>query len=230
MASEFDQSDFVDSDYQTARQMPNPGGPGATASGANTPNRPPSLEEIELKANDKIQRLTELRQAQEALERERTALLEARRRRAEFQTGRQEMMRHLTRGLALVEKSEQSARRDAEQMAKTLTDLRTALTQISAISEQDWTVANYDLELTRALTAIENARMEWNSAQLKWTFLTGAPTEKEHQDSLSSSPKKLLLANLSFLETSKLGLALTWPLAVCLLVALILFAILLFQR
>ena len=33
---------------------------------------------------------------------------------------------------------------------------------------------NANIELTRALTTLENARMEWNSARLKWTVLDKA--------------------------------------------------------
>src|SRR5213075_134164 len=167
MASEFDESDFVDGDFQAAKKSPFaaplPGGPG----------RRPTREQLDSRVNETQQRLMELKRAQEELERERATLEEARRRRTEFQTGREEMLQSLTRGVGLLEEAEFNARRDAEQMARTLCELREALTKVQTIHEETWTQENYNLELTRALTVIDNARMEWNAARLKWPLLSG---------------------------------------------------------
>jgi hypothetical protein len=227
MASEFDQSDFVDSDYQGAAHSPASGSPAGSAGSTTGANRPPSLEELDQKANDKLQRLAELKQAQDVLERERAALLEARRRRAEFQAGRQEMQQHLTRGVVLLEKVEQTTRRDAEQMTRTLAGLREALANVDSINAENWNVGTYDTELTKALTAIENARMEWNTAQLKWDFLAGSTAAHDDPNADARTPSTHLFSNLSFRETCKLGLAITWPLVVTTLLALLLFAFLL---
>src|SRR2546425_13118056 len=121
MASEFVESDFVDSDFQAAKKSP------FAAAAAGGPNRPPTREELDSGVADAQQRLMELKRAQEELERERSALEEARRRRIEFQTGREEMQQHLTRGVGRLEEAEFNARRDAEQMAKTLAELREAV-------------------------------------------------------------------------------------------------------
>ena len=178
MASEYDPSEFVDNDFQSARKATAT----ATASAAvmsGDPSRAPSREEVEARVGDMHHKLAELRRAQQELERERADLEETRRRQAEFTKGRQEMEQHLTRGIGLLEEAEFAARRDAEQMAKTLVDLRDAVLKIQAVQEESWTRDNFNTELTRALTAIENARMEWNSARLKFTVLNGetVPTE-----------------------------------------------------
>ncbi|HSH94966.1 MAG TPA: hypothetical protein VK968_12525, partial [Roseimicrobium sp.] len=166
MASEFGDSDFVDSDFTPARQA-------STASGA-TSGRPPSREQLDSQVSEAQQKLAELRRAQEELERERAALEEARRRRIEYQTGREELVGFLTRGITILEESEFAARRDAEQMLKSLGDLRDALAKVESLNEEFWTAENYNAELTRALTTLDNARMEWNGARLKWTKLDGA--------------------------------------------------------
>ena len=131
------------------------------------PLRAPTRDEVDRKVVEAQQKLAELKRAQEDLERERAALEELRRRQMEFQTGRQEMIHNLTRGLGLLEEAEFNARRDAEQMVKTVADFRDALDKIQAIHDETWTKENFSIELTRALTTIENARMEWNSARLK---------------------------------------------------------------
>src|SRR5207247_7807555 len=135
------------------------------ASSAGGAGRPPTREELGSRVTETQQRLMELKRAQEELERERAALEEARRRRTEFQTGREEMLQSLTRGVGFLEEAEFNARRDAEQLAKTLGALREALTKVQTIHEETWTQENYNVDLTRALTVLDNARMEWNAAR-----------------------------------------------------------------
>ena len=119
------------------------------------------------------QKLAELKRIQEEVERESNELQEARKRRIELTTGREEMVQHLTRGIGLLEEAELSSGRTAEQLAMTVSDLQGSLNKINSIAEEEWTEENGSVELTRALTTIENARLEWNSARLKWPVLDG---------------------------------------------------------
>jgi hypothetical protein len=200
----------------------------STSPGAGQPQRAPTREEVDSKVADAQQKLAELRREQEELERQRAALEETRRRQMEFQTGRQETLQNLTRGVGLLEEAEFSARRDAEQMAKALVDLRDALSKVGAIHEETWTKDNFGTELTRALTTLENARMEWNAARLKFPVLSGQMPEGGASPAEHASPRSSLLAAQSFGELCQVGLALTWPLAAVALLALaVLLAILL---
>ena len=158
------------------------------------------------------QKLAELKRTQQELERERASLEETRRRQLEFTTGRQEMQQNLTRGISLLEEAEFAARRDAEQMAKALQGLRDVLGKIEAVREETWTRDNLNVELTRATTAVENARMEWNAARLKFPALTG-PTAVEVAQAPENAAAADFLAEKSYADLCKLGLALTWPLA-----------------
>jgi hypothetical protein len=223
MASQYDTTEFVDTDLQ-AHKSPQ----SATATAlAGAMSRAPSREEVDSKVAEAQQKLTELKRAQEELERERSALEEVRRRQMEFQNGRQEIIQDLTRGLGLLQEAEFTARRDAEQMAKALADLGDALKKVQGVHEEAWTKETFSIELTKALTAIENARMEWNSARLKFPLLSGAAAEaKKPEAQTPVSP----LAGKDFSELCKLGLALTWPLAVIALLALGVFAVALFTR
>jgi hypothetical protein len=220
-----DESDFIDRDFlagqpaasaATALSAPGKfGGPATLAAG-----RPPNRDELEARLAEKHQQLTELKRRQEAIERERVAIEESRRRQAEFETGRPEIELQLTRGIELLEKAEFNARREAEQLSKTLTGLREACTHVAAIRQEAWTPENWQTELTRALTAIENARMEWNAARLKWQVLNGASGE-----STGGAPPQgqltdgTLFPARTMADWFKLGLALTWPLALLGLIA-----------
>src|SRR3954467_9447572 len=93
--SDFDPADFVDDDFQARKTQ-------SAAAASGSPFRAPTREEVDSKVADTHQKLAELKRAQEDLERERAALEETRRRQMEFQTGRQEMVQDLTRGIGLL--------------------------------------------------------------------------------------------------------------------------------
>ena len=225
MPLNFDATEFVDADLHAARPTAHPL-PATPSSAVNTPlpNRAPTREEVDYRVTEAQQKLAELRRQQDELERERAGLEETRRRQMEYQTGRAEMIQHLTRGTELLAEAEFSARRDAEQMAKTLADLRLALDKVQGLADETWSKENFEIELTRALTTLENARMEWNAARLKWPVLSGEQAAAAMPQEPEARPAPGL-AEMSLLQLGKLGLAFTWPLAVVALLALVLSAI-----
>jgi hypothetical protein len=104
-------------------------------------------------------------------------------------------------------------------MARSIVEFREALTKLQAIHEEGWTKDNFSVELTRALTTIENARLEFNSARLKFPVLAGSGGSASGAPG-APPPAALPLGERRFAELCKLGLALTWPLAVVVLLAL----------
>jgi hypothetical protein len=221
--AEYDATEFIDTDFQ-AHKTPSPFAP------TNDPLRAPTRDEVDRKVVEAQQKLAELKRAQEDLERERASLEELRRRQLEFQNGRQEMVHNLTRGLGLLEEAEFNARRDSEQMIKTLADFRGALEKIQNVRDETWTKENFQMELTRALTIVENARMEWNSARLKLPALEGESAQKKSETESAPQPIVSPFANLSFGELCKIGLAMTWPLLIVALVALGIFVAILLRH
>ena len=221
MAGEYDSTEFIDTDF-TAQKSP---------FAASAPLRAPTRDDVDRKVVEAQQKLVELKRAQEELERERAGLEELRRRQNEFQTGRDEVVQNLTRGLGLLEEAEFVARRDAEQMVKTVGDFRAALAKVQAINDTAWTKENFQVELTRALTTIENARMEWNSARLKISALAGetknAAAALDKNSPVAVAPS---LADLSFGQLCKIGLAMTWPLLLVALGALGVFIAILLRK
>lgn len=217
MTSDHDASEFIDGDYEARKALyARP-----AAGGAAPLPRAPTREEVDSRVAEAQTRLAELKRAQEDLERERAALEETRRRQMEFQTGRDEMVQHLTRGLTLLEEAEISARREADQMAKMLADLREALSKIQSIHEETWTKDNFQVELTRALTNLENARMEWNSARLKYPILKAPAAEAAAEAGRPLDPSQApLLGAYSFGDLCRIGFAFTWPLVAVVAVAI----------
>jgi hypothetical protein len=119
------------------------------------------------------------------------------------------MLQNLTRGIGLMEEAELAARRDADQMSRVLAEFRGATSKIQALNENAWNKDNLTVELTRALTVIENARIEWHSAQIRFPILNG---ETEGAGAAAKNDKNASLASLSLAALCKIGFALTWPL------------------
>lgn len=225
MSSDYDATEFVDGDLQAHKSSA-----AATALSGSAYQRAPSPEEVSSRMVEAQQELAAKKRELEERERQLAALQETRRRQAEFQLGRQEMLHNLTRGLGLLEEAEFNLRRDAEQMAKALTDLKDALEKVQAIHEETWTKETFDTELTRALTTLENARMEWNAARLKFPVLSGQAMNATTSESAGEQPMPTVLGNYSFGELCRFGFAMTWPLAAVGLIALAAFLVLWWHR
>jgi hypothetical protein len=213
MSSHFDASEFVDDDLHPSSK-PTFGAASASASplGVGGERRAPSREEVESRVSEMQQRLTELRAEQQRLERERAALEETRRRQSEFTNGRQEVIQNLTRGVALLEEAEIQHRREAEQRNRSLLTMREALEKVVALSQEHWNKENFEIELTRALTTIDNARMEWNSARVKFGELSKAADPSADPSSPAALPASPGALPTRYTDLCKLGLAINWPL------------------
>ncbi len=197
----------------------------ATTSNATVANN--DREELDNKVSSLQSKLAELNHARDKLEREKATVEESRRRFSEFQTGREEMLHELTRSLGLLEEAQMNAQREAEQMASTTHDLRDALSKVDVLKDVDTHDEQWKVHLTRNLTTIENARMELNSARLKWVLLnsdadnTGEDTFTHVQNDTSG-----VTMPRSFGQLCLWGLALTWPI---LLIGSAIVAVLLFN-
>ena len=182
----------------------------ATAKGATLVNE--DHEELDDQVSTLQTQLANLNHARDKLEREKATVEESRRRFSEFQTGREEMLHELTRSLGLLEEAQLDAQRDAEQMTRSMDDLRDALTKVDSLVEVDTHDEDWKVLLTRNLTTIENARMELNSARLKWTLLSGIRDDEDQGFTAPVQPGQTgLPMPKSFGQLCLWGLALTWP-------------------
>jgi hypothetical protein len=224
MSSEQDGTEFVDDDFQ-------PGQPAAPANPWAAPaGSAPTREQVDTRVVEAQQKLAELKRQQEDLERERASLEETRRRQMEFHNGRKELLQNLTRGAGLLEEAEFASRRDAELMARTMVEFKDALAKLQAINEENWTQENFNIELTRALTTIENARMEWNSARLKLPVLAGESAPVASPSAAPAASGMPSFARLGFWQLCRIGLGFTWPLLLVALLALAIFTAILLRH
>ncbi|MBG85939.1 MAG: hypothetical protein CMO80_03440 [Verrucomicrobiales bacterium] len=212
MASDFDSTEFVDTDVHTAT-LPRRDPPAEEAA--------PSTEDLAARSAQVQSNLDELRRREEQLREERDRIEEQRRQRAELETSFGEMLHNLTRGVAIMTEDEEHTRCEAKQMAKTLGRLQEALKKVEAINVKDLRGENWTVELTRGLTAMENARHEWNGALEKWPRLHGIKEEVHPAPDGSMPPPKLALTEQTFGQLCRLGFALTWPIALAILAVLV---------
>ena len=169
-------------------------------------------EELDNQVSSLQSKLAELNHTRDKLEREKATVEESRRRFAEFQTGHEEMLHELTRSLGLLEEAQMNAQREAEQMAFTMDDLRDALSKVEVLEDVDTHDEHWKVQLTRNLTTIENARMELNSARLKWTLLSGnLDKDDERLVAPIQGDTNGITMPKSFGQLCLWGLALTWP-------------------
>ena len=159
-------------------------------------------------------KITELARELEQVEREKATVEESHRRYSECQRGREELLHDLIRSIGLLEESELNSRRDAEQMARTLAGLREAIEKVRAVHDVNTADPNWKTDLTRSLTTLDNARMELNSARLKWTLIASQPlaTNGSAPTLTQLDSAKPDFAAQSFAERTLTGLAYTWPL------------------
>jgi hypothetical protein len=99
---------------------------------------------------------------------------------------------------------------------------------VKGLQDDQWTEDNWDQELSRSLTVLENARNEWNSARLSWPLLDGKGTG--HKPGSIETDGLAALGSLPLRQLCKIGLALTWPVAAVALIAVAAFVIAIFTR
>ena len=228
MSSHFDASEFIDDDLHPVQKP----GTASMSKPAATPwasggARSLSHEEVEVKVGEMQQRLAELKGEQQRLERERAALEDTRRRQSEFTTGRQEVIQNLTRSVSMREEGEIMHRREAEQRSRAIADMKMALEKVLTLNPESWEKAHVEVELTRALTSVENARMEWNSARIKFGELNGDSSQAGGKSDGPTSVTPTAGIPHGFADLCRLGFAINWPLF---LLGLLIFLMLWFRR
>lgn len=211
MPSPFDPSDFEDHEYKPSSETHFQGGT-TSQTGGTLPQRPPTREEVDNQVGEMQKRISDLHRQQEKLERERANLEETRRRQLEFENSRTELVDQLTRGVGVLEEEEIDSRRALDALSSAHADLKLALEKVLALREENWTSENFQMELNRALTTLDNARMEWNSVRVKYPSVERTPEEAEtaaHEASRQNNP---FLQPQDWPQLFRLGIALTWPL------------------
>src|SRR6202035_288743 len=104
---------------------------------------------------------SQLKRQQEQIEKQKRELEELSRRQEELDRGRAEMTDKLTRSLVVLERETYDAQKRLEQLRATRESFGQHLELIEGIDPKSWNPADLHKELSRALSTVEGARVEF---------------------------------------------------------------------
>jgi len=172
--------------------------------------------EVDENVAQAVTELERLRKRQEDLEREKRELEELRRKQEEYERGKREMVERFGQSLVTLEKDELQAERLAELLGQTRKRFREMLNEIQAVNEAIWPEERFGDELNKALTLIEDARMEYNKSMSKVDAIAGGDKKG------SGDHQPVVFENLPHEEEKpfgfwiKVGFAVSLPVVICL--------------
>lgn len=179
---------------------------------------------VDAKTAMTAQELERLRSREQDLEREKRDLEEMRRKHEEYERGKREMIDRFNQSLVMLEKEELRAERLAEFMGATRKRFKMMQTELQDLNEESWPEGAIREELTRALSLVENARMEYNKAMSRLDAIQGEKAAAPPPSAVVFEDRPREPAEeRSFFEWIKVGLAVSLPmiLVVVVLTALV---------
>ena len=172
---------------------------------------------------DKVQQvraeLESLKQKQEEIEREKARLEELKRRQDSLDQGRSDLLDKFTRALVVVQREIEESQKRVEQMHSIHQSFSQHLSHLEAINTRSWSPQDLPRELSKAISAVEDARSEYIKAQAKLSVDTSGEVSLPMQD----MDYQLAEEERGFSYWLKSGFAFTLPIQAIALVALLVY-------
>jgi hypothetical protein len=178
---------------------------------------PLSAEHLDDQVQKAQDELASLKKRQEMIERQKRELEEMSKRQEQFNSGRTEIVDKLTRAIVVLEREKYEAQRRVETLDSIDESFKAHLELIEGIDPKSWEGLDLNKELTRALSAVDDARTELSKSYPK---IAGAPVN----DYPAGAPAESYSSEggtRDFKEWFMMGLAFTAPLLVFLFLILI---------
>ena len=137
--------------------------------------------------------------------------------------GRTEMADKLTRSLVVLEREAYDTQKKLEQLRSTRESFGQHLELIEAIDPKSWNPTELHKELSRALSAVEDARTEFSQQRSRLQAADEAQADVALPEAASDVSDLLHGGGRSFGQWLQIGLAFTLPLIVFGLIALVIF-------
>lgn len=166
-----------------------------------------STEKLDLQVQKAQEQLLSLKRQQEQIEKQKRELEELSRRQEALQQGRTEMLEKFTRTSVILEREAFDAQKRVELLREIYESFNQHLQILEAIDPKSWEPADLNRELTKALSAIDDARAEYQKSLPK--IQPDAAAEELVGDELSYSH-----GGQDFFYWLKAGFAFTLPLLV----------------
>src|SRR6266436_7062278 len=176
-------------------------------------------EHLDSQVQKAQEQLLQLKRQQEQIEKQKRELEELSRRQEELERGRAEMTDKLTRSLVVLEREAYNAQKRLEQIRATRESFGQHLELIEAIDPKSWNPADLHKELSRALSTVEGARVEFGQQRGRLQ----ATGDGDSDEALPQIEPVFSGSGRSLMQWIKIGFAFSLPLIVFGFIALFLF-------
>ncbi len=183
---------------------------------------PMNPEHLDSQVQKAHEALIQLKRQQDQIEKQKRELEELSRRQEELEQGRAEMSDKLTRSLVILEREAYDTQKKLEQLRAVRESFGQHLESIEGIDPKNWNPAELHKELSRALSTVDDARAEFSQQRSRLQASDEASGDVSLPEA-GSGVSDLLQGGRSFSQWMKIGFAITLPLILFGLVALLLF-------
>ena len=181
-----------------------------------------SPEHLDSQVQKAQEQLLQLKRQSEQIEKQKRELEELSRRQEELERGRAEMTDKLSRSLVILEREGYESQRKLEQIRTTHESFTQHLQLLEAIEPKTWNPAELPKELSRALSTVDDARTEFSQQRSRLEAANG--DESENLDLPDPTSDTVGLgAGKTFGQWVQIGLALSLPLIIFGILALLIF-------
>jgi uncharacterized membrane protein YccC len=126
-----------------------------------------STEHLDSQVQKAQEQLLQLKRQQDQIEKQKRELEEMSRRQELFQQGKAEMTEKFTRALVVLERETYEAQKRVEQLKVIQESFAQHLGSLEAINPKNWENSDINKELSKALSAIDDARAEYAQSRSK---------------------------------------------------------------
>ena len=180
---------------------------------------PLSPEHLDTQVQKAQDQLLQLKRQQDQIEKQKRELEELSRKQEELERGRAEMSDKLTRSLVVLEREAYDAQKRLEQLRSMRESFGQHLELIEAIDPKSWNPSDLHKELSRALSTVEGARVEFVQQRSRLQ----ATNEVSDNETLAEVEPVFSSGGRSLLEWMKIGFAFSIPFIVFGSIALYIF-------
>jgi len=167
------------------------------------------------------EQLLQLRRQADQIEKQKRELEELSRRQEELERGRAEMTDKLSRSLVILEREGYDCQKKLEQIRATHESFTQHLQLLESIEPKSWNSSELPKELSRALSTVDDARTEFSQQRSRLEASGTADSSEMDLPEVRSSTAGL--NGTTFAQWVQIGLAVTLPLIIFGILALLVF-------
>jgi predicted RNase H-like nuclease (RuvC/YqgF family) len=167
------------------------------------------------------EQLLHLRRQADVIEKQKRELEELSRRQEELERGRAEMSDKLSRSLVILEREGYDCQKKLEQIRTTHESFTQHLQLLESIDPKGWNSSELPKELSRALSTVDDARTEFSQQRSRLEASGGGEAREMDLPEVTSATSGL--GGKSFTQWMQIGFAVSLPLIVFGIAALIIF-------